>query len=66
MGIVFTAGIVASVAITANNQEESPVPWGLPAFLLCIVGGFAGGFIGQFLGGGAAFSTLQMKTSRFG
>ena len=66
MGIIFIAGIVAGVAFTANNQEESPVLWGLLAFVLCIVGGMAGGLIGQFLGGGAAFVGLQMKTSRFG
>ncbi|MGI9469533.1 MAG: hypothetical protein ACR2OA_20595 [Rubripirellula sp.] len=66
MGIIFIGGIVAGVAFAANNQEESPVLWGLLAFLLCLVGGMAGGLIGQFAGGGAAFVGLQMKISRFG
>ena len=66
MGLFVLGGIVVAVATVANNEEESPLLWGLLALICGVIGGMVFGIIGQLCGGAAAFGLMQLKIARFG
>ncbi|MEM7478044.1 MAG: hypothetical protein AAF483_23915 [Planctomycetota bacterium] len=66
MSLLIVGGLAVGVAMMANNNEDSPILWGIITFVLGMVGAFIFGFLGAMIGAilGAVIYTL--KTVKFG
>ncbi|QDV26952.1 GlsB/YeaQ/YmgE family stress response membrane protein [Aureliella helgolandensis] len=66
MALLIVGAIAAGVAMMANNNEDSPVLWGIITFIAGIAGAFVFGFLGALIGSILGAGLYIGKTLRFG
>jgi|GEM_PF-3035155 heme/copper-type cytochrome/quinol oxidase subunit 3 len=64
-GLLIIGSITAGVAMMANNNQDSPLLWGLLTFILGFIGGLFG-IIGAILGSLLGAGIYMVKTARYG
>lgn len=63
--LLIIGSITAGVAMMANNNQDSPVLWGLLTFILGFIGALFG-MIGAILGALLGAVVYMIKTARYG
>jgi len=66
MSLLIIGALTASVAMFANNNEDSPLLWGVLTFITGFVGAILLGWLGAIVGCGLLAAVYFLKVSRFG
>lgn len=66
MSLIIVVGMAAGVATLANNNEDSPVLWGLVTFICGIIGSSMFGFLGGLIGAVVGAVIYLVKHAKFG
>lgn len=65
LSLLIIGSVAAGVAMMANNNQDSPVLWGMITFILGFVGGIFG-LIGAMVGVSLGAALYMVKTIKYG
>ena len=66
MSLLIVGAIAVGIAMMANNNDDSPVLWGIVTFVLGVIGALVFGMIGSLVGSLLGAGLYVGKTMKFG